>query len=696
MASAAPSGPVERPPAELSPSDRDPSVAVAPGGLVAQCRHPQRWGGVRATVGVRSGRARFELTVADDGLCRVGWSTRAASLELGTDAFGVGFGGTGKRVHDGAYDNYGRPFKRGDVIGCLVDHGSSHGGTGQPHVRFYVNGDDLGESPLPAGLVGRALYPHVCLKNCEASVAMGAPGGASALKHAADAPGVDGASADDTVRGDAPAELGGKRRPLALLIEPTRDLAEQTHVALSALASHLCAPSLRLVLLVGGGKDARAADKAVDEGVVDIVTGTPPRVLDLVKRGRLDLSGVRVFVLDEADALLQGDGFRDDCLALWRACPQGGTGQDRLQTLLFSATLHAPTVREAAELLAPRGTWVDLKGPDSVPQDVDHVCIWADPASDRSWLQTEPRVWTDGCHAPDASCSPLPPTDATSRAQLSEAAKRLKPRLLARIADAWKMDRCLVFCRTNHDCDLLERFFLGLGGNDPNAPNRSVGRESGPQSAYACAVLGGARSTEERRRNLDAFRSGGIRFLICTDAAARGIDVPNLPFVVNLALPDPDQADEYVHRAGRVGRAGLSGLCVSILSRVDERVWFCRKKGYKPWLKPTDDDVKEHTVWRSEAACLKAVQERLEKGGRGAGAVATVGDDLEAPPAVANRINKGEYGQPRGEAAEQASAELAARLAAVRPAAARLAAMEVEAQLAFFGGRSVAFGLRGE
>ena len=87
--------------------------------------------------------------------------------------------------------------------------------------------------------------------------------------------------------------------------------------------------------------------------------------------------------------------------------------------------------------------------------------------------------------------------------------------------------------------------------------------------------------SQDRRRNLEAFKDGDVRFLICTDVAARGIDVRGLPFVINFTLPDT--AENYIHRIGRVGRAEHYGLAISIVAGpgVKEKVWYhtCNSKG---------------------------------------------------------------------------------------------------------------------
>ena len=101
-------------------------------------------------MGVKGGRAYYEAAVADDGLCRVGWATAAASLELGTDVRGWGYGGTGKRSHAGRFEDWGRPYGRGDVVGAALD---ADAGT----LSFSVNGQALGEAfQLPPEVKGQA------------------------------------------------------------------------------------------------------------------------------------------------------------------------------------------------------------------------------------------------------------------------------------------------------------------------------------------------------------------------------------------------------------------------------------------------------------------------------------------------------------------------------------------------------------
>ena len=147
---------------KMSFHDRDTQLAVDPEGLKCQSRHMKEWHGCRATMGVAGkGRYYYEATVTDEGLCRVGFSTDNAKLDLGTCPFGYGFGGTGKKSNNRQFDDYGRPFGKNDVVGCYLDLDNME-------IAFTLNGDDLGL----AFSINRSQYkdnffPSVVLKNAE-------------------------------------------------------------------------------------------------------------------------------------------------------------------------------------------------------------------------------------------------------------------------------------------------------------------------------------------------------------------------------------------------------------------------------------------------------------------------------------------------------------------------------------------------
>jgi len=172
------------------------------------------------------------------------------------------------------------------------------------------------------------------------------------------------------------------------------------------------------------------------------------------------------------------------------------------------------------------------------------------------------------------------------------------------------MSQCLIFCRTNLDCDNLETFLNAYGGGGSGRFTERV--ESGKENPYSCAVLAGMRSMQQRRASLEAFKEGDVRFLICTDVAARGIDVKGLPYIINMTLPD--EPENYIHRIGRVGRAEKMGLAISIVAGQDyrEKVWYhtCSNRG----VGCTRRQLKDQggcTVWHEEWKMLSAIEARL-------------------------------------------------------------------------------------
>ncbi|KAH9641467.1 hypothetical protein HF086_006083 [Spodoptera exigua] len=517
--------------------DRNDALAVTPDGLRCQSRDPKGWHGCRATKGVHSkGAYYYEATVTDEGLCRVGWSTQAARLDLGTDRMGYGFGGTGKKSNNKNFNDYGEPFGMHDVIGCLLNLN-----TGE--ISYTKNGVNLGVAfNLDPNRRGECYFPAVVLKNAEMSFNFGK----TPFKYPPPAEYVAIASAPkdcmkvNPVSSDSAVEATpANNAPRCIIIEPSRELAEQTCNQITKFKKYLENPKIRELLVVGG-INVKDQINALNAGI-DIVVGTPGRLEDLIQGDRR-----AVFVID------------------W------SISQEKL--------MHFPT-------------WVDLKGEDSVPETVHHVVVNVDPQKDRSWETLHKHVQTDGVHSKDNIRS-----GNTTPETLSEAVKILKGEYCVRAIREHKMDRAIIFCRTKLDCDNMERYLKSYG------------------SEFSCVCLHGDRKPAERKGNLEKFKSSQVKFLICTDVAARGIDISGLPFMINVTLPD--EKSNYVHRIGRVGRAERMGLAISLVSTVPEKVWYhgewCSSRGRNCWnTNLTDDHPRGCCMWYNEPQYLADIEDHL-------------------------------------------------------------------------------------
>mmetsp|Transcript_73787 Transcript_73787/g.153751 ORF Transcript_73787/g.153751 Transcript_73787/m.153751 type:complete len:825 (-) Transcript_73787:77-2551(-) len=550
---------------KLSATDKDMLVRVTEDGNECRSDDTKRWCGVRATMDVREGLYMYEVEVVD-GLLRVGWSAASTDLELGIEDRSFGFGSTGKKSRGRKFEDYGEPFQAGDIIGCLLDR--------EKHtISFTKNGKDLGVAfTIPEEMRKVGLKPHICGKAFAAVAKFDSP-----MEYGVEKYKPLGQIDPNHTSGVSNTE-GKAQLPMCLILEPTRDLADQTYKCMTKFCKYLENPPVRVGLFVGG-VDEQPQLRQLERGI-DIAVGTLPKIMDYVKRGKLDVSQIKFFVLDEADDLQKKDSNKD----LSKLNQEIKSGRkDRVQTLFFSATLHATEVTSLIKELCNRPQWVDLKGKDAVPDTVQHVVYYVDPKAELRWSDPEcasrakfpeeqPPI--DGIHS-KPSLSDFD-KDKAQALKYSTSIKIYKPKLVLKIADAFNMSQCLVFCRTNFDCSNLEAYFCKLDG-----ARAFKGKfESGKENPYSCAVLSGQRSQKDRERALDSFKEGDVRFLICTDVAARGIDISGLPFVIQLTLSD--DIENYVHRIGRCGRAERLGLCVSLVATEREKVWYFKNKMKNP------------------------------------------------------------------------------------------------------------------
>ena len=277
------------------------------------------------------------------------------------------------------------------------------------------------------------------------------------------------------------------RRPRALILTPTRELAAQVHENLRAYGKHMQVSATTNVGGVSMGPQINALRRGVD-----IVIATPGRLMDHMQQRTLDLSGVETLILDEADRMLDM-GFLPALKRILQSVPK------KRQTLLFSATF-APAIKTLAMEFMHNPKEISVSAPNTVTTLVSHQ---------------------------------VHPVDASRKRDL-----------LLHLLSADSRRQSLVFSRTKHGADKLVTFLNASG--------------------LRTAAIHGNKSQNARTRALSDFKSGRVTVLVATDIAARGIDIEQLPIVINFDLPSV--AEDYVHRIGRTGRAGMEGLAVSLVS----------------------------------------------------------------------------------------------------------------------------------
>jgi len=272
----------------------------------------------------------------------------------------------------------------------------------------------------------------------------------------------------------------------ALILVPTRELAEQVHESVRTYAAGL---PLR-TMVAYGGVSINPQMMALRKGV-DVMVATPGRLLDLQRQNAVRFNEVKTLVLDEADRMLDL-GFARELDGIMKLLPK------KRQTLLFSATfsdqiraLSNQMLREPVRIEAtPRNTTV---------------------AAVKQWII---------------------PVD-----------KKRKPELFVHLLKHHDWTQVLAFARTRKGVDELVSLLEA----------KRITADS----------IHGDKPQPARLRALERFKAGEVRVLVATDVAARGIDIDDLPAVINVDLPIV--AEDYVHRTGRTGRAGATGEAVSLV-----------------------------------------------------------------------------------------------------------------------------------
>lgn len=285
--------------------------------------------------------------------------------------------------------------------------------------------------------------------------------------------------------------------PRALIIVPTRELCVQVGEDLDAAADAL---DLH-ILTIYGGRPYDEQIAALNAGT-DIVVGTPGRLIDLYKRGDLELSKVAILVLDEADEMLDL-GFLPDIEKILAAVPI------ERQTMLFSATMPG-------EILNLARTFMNRP-----------IHIRAESGEDEASIHKTTRQVVFQSHQMD------------------------KVAVIAKVLQIPGRGRTIIFARTKRGA-------------------ASVAEQLG-ERGFAVTAVHGDMSQRARERSLTAFRNGDVDVLVATDVAARGIDIDDVTHVINHQVPDDEMT--YVHRIGRTGRAGHSGVAITLVGWDEVDKW---------------------------------------------------------------------------------------------------------------------------
>jgi superfamily II DNA/RNA helicase len=285
------------------------------------------------------------------------------------------------------------------------------------------------------------------------------------------------------------------RMPRALVIAPTRELADQVAASFEKYAK---GQRLSWALLIGG-VSFKDQEQKLDRGV-DVLIATPGRLLDHFERGKLLMTGVQIMVVDEADRMLDM-GFIPDLERIFKMTPAAK------QTLFFSATMPPEITRLTKQFLK-----------DPVRIEV------AKPATTAETITQY--------------MAPIPTTDPKAkRTALRE--------LIARS----EINNGIVFCNRKSEVDIVAKSLQKHG--------------------LDAAAIHGDLDQATRMRTLESFRNGGLKLLVASDVAARGLDIPAVSHVFNFDVPH--HADDYVHRIGRTGRAGRTGEAFMITTPADAK-----------------------------------------------------------------------------------------------------------------------------
>lgn len=289
------------------------------------------------------------------------------------------------------------------------------------------------------------------------------------------------------------------RMPRSLILSPTRELAAQIAENFDTYGKYC---SLSKALLVGGTSMGDQI-KLLERGV-DVLIATPGRLLDLFERGNILLTDIKIFVIDEADKMMDM-GFIPDITRIASLLPPVR------QTLLFSATM-APEIQKLTQKFLSNPKEVAVNPPAETAKNIKQFMVNVD--------------------------------------------SRRKKETLQKLIKDEKVGNAFIFCNRKRDIDGLATWLKNKG--------------------HKVAALHGDMDQKQRTETLKKFKDNEIELMVCSDVAARGIDVNDVSHVFNYDVPM--NADDYVHRIGRTGRAGKEGRTWMLATKYDDKFVDAIKK----------------------------------------------------------------------------------------------------------------------
>jgi ATP-dependent RNA helicase RhlE len=279
----------------------------------------------------------------------------------------------------------------------------------------------------------------------------------------------------------------GEKKIKALIVTPTRELAIQIFENFKSFSKY---SNLRTTAVYGGV--SLEPQKEVLAKGIDILIATPGRFIDLQKQGNIDVNNIEIFVLDEADLMLDM-GFINDVEKIEQLCPR------KKQTLLFSATIPEK-IDELAKSIVKNAVKIAINPEETTAKNIGQLLYY------------------------------LP--------------KKNKTDLCLHLLRNTIHGQIIIFRRTKFGVDKLEESLLKNG--------------------YPTSSIHGDKTQVIRNKAIEDFKNKKTSILIATDVASRGVDIPNVDAIINFDIPNI--AETYVHRIGRTGRAGKSGIAFSFCS----------------------------------------------------------------------------------------------------------------------------------